>query len=204
MPSESTRPLTGAALLQPRITEAITVAVLDELASHGYGRLSMEAVARRAGVGKSALYRRWPAKQDMVIAMLSELSVPIAAVPDTGSLRSDLRASLGAFRDWLADPQMRTILPDLTAEAVRNPTFSRAYQTSIAEPRRVLAAVPFHRAIERGELGPGLDIEFILDMVSAPLYWRMTVRQAHLDDAFVETLLDHMMLALQGPARPTA
>src|SRR5688500_14215538 len=49
---------TGAAVLQPQVTSAITEAVLDELALHGYGRLSMEAVAKRAEVGKSALYRR--------------------------------------------------------------------------------------------------------------------------------------------------
>jgi AcrR family transcriptional regulator len=54
---------TGAAVLQPEITKAITGAVFDELADQGYARLSMEAVAKRAGVGKSALYRRWPSKQ---------------------------------------------------------------------------------------------------------------------------------------------
>lgn len=194
------RRVTGAALLHPRTTEAITHAVLDELATEGYGRLSMESVARRAGVGKSALYRRWRTKQDMVVAMLSELSVALAQTPDTGSLRGDLRASLGVFRDWIVDPQMRTILPDLTAEAARNPTFSRAYQAAIAAPRRAHAAAPFHRAIAREELAPDLDIELALDLISAPLYWRLSIRQVDVDDAFIETLLDHVMLAL--PTRP--
>jgi len=194
------RPVTGAALLHPRTTEAITHAVLDELAAQGYGQLSMESVARRAGVGKSALYRRWRTKQDMVVAMLSELSVPLAQTPDTGSLRGDLWASLCVFRDWIVDPQMRTILPDLTAEAARNPTFSQAYQAAIAGPRRAHAAAPFHRAIAREELAPDLDIEFVLDLISAPLYWRLSIRQVDVDDAFIEALLDQVMLAL--PTRP--
>ena len=57
---------TGAAVLQPEVTQAITDAVLHELAEQGYGRLSMEAVAKRAGVGKSALYRRWASKDEMI------------------------------------------------------------------------------------------------------------------------------------------
>ncbi|GAA3156686.1 helix-turn-helix domain-containing protein [Nonomuraea salmonea] len=63
----SRRTPTGAAVLQPQVTEAITEAVLDELAENGYARLSMEAVAKRAGVGKSALYRRWASKQEMAM-----------------------------------------------------------------------------------------------------------------------------------------
>ena len=106
---------TGAAVLQPQVTSAITEAVLDELALHGYGRLSMEAVAKRAEVGKSALYRRWPSKQDMVVAALSEFSVPLAEIPDTGSLRGDLLATVTAVHDWLSHPRFGTILPDLTA-----------------------------------------------------------------------------------------
>lgn len=93
---------TGAAVLQPDVTQAITEAVLDELAEVGYGRLSMEAVAKRAGVGKSALYRRWRSKHEMISAVVSEFSVSRAPEPDTGTLRGDLRESVQAVYDWLA------------------------------------------------------------------------------------------------------
>src|SRR3954454_12051409 len=82
---------TGAAVLQPEVTQAITEAVMWELAEQGYGRLSMEAVAKRAGVGKSALYRRWASKDHMIASVVTEFSVTRAADVNTGSLRGDLR-----------------------------------------------------------------------------------------------------------------
>src|SRR5512140_3275447 len=96
---------TGAAVLRPAVTEAITEAVLDELGEHGYARLSMEAVARRAGVSKSALYRRWPSRQEMVAAAISRFSLEQSDTEDTGSLRGDLLRALTAMHRWLTDPR---------------------------------------------------------------------------------------------------
>ncbi|WP_269856804.1 TetR/AcrR family transcriptional regulator [Streptomyces sp. RPT161] len=193
---------TGAAVFQPRITSAITEAVLDELAAHGYVRLSMEAVAKRAKVGKSALYRRWPSKQDMVIAVLSEFSVPLADVPDAGSLREDLLATLRAVHDWLTHPRLATILPDLTAEAGRNPALAEAIRTAIGEPRRALGTVTLRRAVERGELPADLDLELALDLLAAPVYWRLHVRHATLEPGYFERLVDHVIRALDAPSEP--
>lgn len=194
----SRRAPTGAAVLQQRVTRAITEAVLDELAAHGYGRLSMEAVARRAGVGKSALYRRWPAKRDMVVAVLSEFSVPRAETPDTGSLRGDLLATLRAVHDWLTHPRISTILPDLTAEAARNPDLAEAIRDTIGEPRRALGAATLRRAIERGELPAELDVELALDLIAAPIYWRASVRAVPVDLDYLDQLADHILRALNA------
>ncbi|MCP2167281.1 TetR/AcrR family transcriptional regulator [Goodfellowiella coeruleoviolacea] len=200
MTKPTRRTPTGAAVLQPQITSAITEAVLDELAAQGYGRLSMEAVAKRAGVGKSALYRRWPSKQDMVIAVFSEFSVPLAEIPDTGSLRGDLVALLRAVHDWLTHPRLGTIVPDLTAEAARNPALAAAMRTTVGEPRRALGAIAFRRAVDRGELPADLDLELALDLVAAPLYWRLTVRRAPVEPNYLDQLVDPILRALN--ARP--
>ena len=193
---------TGAAVFQPRITSAITEAVLDELAAHGYARLSMEAVARRAKVGKSALYRRWPSKQDMVISVLSQFSVPLADIPEGRSLREDLLATLRALHDWLTHPRMATVLPDLTAEAVRNPALADAIRTTIGEPRRALGAATLRRAVGRGELPADLDLELALDLLPAPVYWRLHVRHVKLEPDYLDRLADHILRALD--ARPAA
>ena len=74
------------------MTDAITEATFAELAESGYARLSMEAIARRAGVGKAALYRRWPSKQDMLTELIREaVEDTLPAAPATGALRTDLR-----------------------------------------------------------------------------------------------------------------
>jgi AcrR family transcriptional regulator len=187
---------TGAAVLQPEITTAITEAVLDELAEHGYARLSMEAVAKRAGVGKSALYRRWRSKQDMALAVVAEFSVAQAAAPDTGSLPGDIRESLDSLMRWLSHPRFSRILPDLVAETARNPELSRIVDGMIGQPRREQALDMLQRAIARGELSPDTDLELALDLLAAPIYWRLAVRGGHAETGYLDKLAALLSRAL--------
>lgn len=197
---------TGAAVLQPAVTKSITEAVLAELAEQGYSRLSMEAVAKRAGVGKSALYRRWPSKQDMAIAVISELSVELAPAPDTGSLRGDMREVLDSMLDWLSHPLFFRILPDLVAEMARNAELGAVVETMIGIPRRARGAEILRRAITRGELSPDLDLEIALDILVGPLYWRLSVRRGQLEPGYLDSLTEVLLRALgaasDGAAHP--
>jgi len=187
---------TGAAVLQPEVTQAITDAVLHELAEQGYGRLSMEAVAKRAGVGKSALYRRWGSKDEMIAAVITEFSVTRAADVDTGSLRGDLRETMQALIGWLTHPLFSRILPDLIAEDMRNPERNRSTRESIGRSRREVGEVMLRRAIARGELPEDLDLEMALDVLAAPIYWRLVVRQAEAEPDYVDRLVDYALRAL--------
>ncbi|MFF1609330.1 TetR/AcrR family transcriptional regulator [Amycolatopsis sp. NPDC058278] len=187
---------TGAAVLQPEVTQAITDAVLNELAEQGYGRLSMEAVAKRAGVGKSALYRRWRSKHEMITAVVAEFSVTRAADVDTGSLRGDLRETMQALIDWLTHPLFSRILPDLVAEGVRNPETAESTRTSIGGPRREVGEAMLRRAIARGELPGDLDLEMALDVLAAPIYWRLVVRQAEAEPDYLDRLVGYALRAL--------
>jgi AcrR family transcriptional regulator len=201
--SENTRRApTGAAVLRTQVTSAISTAVLDELAEQGYGRLSMEAVAKRAGTGKSSLYRRWPSKQEMVIAALAEFSIPMGEVPDTGSFAGDLRATLEAVHAWMTHPRFAPILPDLSAEAGRNPALAQAIHSAVGEPRRELGAATLLRAVERGELPADTDIELALDLIAAPLYWRMNVRRVDLGPGYLDGLVTHLLRALDARPAP--
>ncbi|MFI7618227.1 TetR/AcrR family transcriptional regulator [Nonomuraea terrae] len=191
---------TGAAVLQPTVTQAITEAVLDELAEQGYARLSMEAVAKRAGVGKSALYRRWSSKQEMAISVISEFSMEQVTVPDTGSLRGDLRAALDTLMKWLTHPRFSRIMPDLVAEAARNPELGEAVETLVGMPKRERVAAMFQRAIDRGELPQDTDLELALDLLAAPLYWRLVVRSAAPDPAYMDNLTDALLRSLTNPS----
>jgi AcrR family transcriptional regulator len=190
----SPRTPTGAAVLQPAITQAIAEAVLAELAEHGYARLSMEAVAKRAGVGKSALYRRWPSKQEMATAVISEATAAQSPpTADTGSLRDDLRATVNALMAWLAHPLFSRILPDLVAEMARNPELGDVVDAVVCGPRRELAATMFQRAIERGELRADIDLEITLDLFAAAIHWRLTVRAAQAEPGYVDKLIDTIL-----------
>lgn len=188
----------GAAVLQSSLTAAITDAVLAELVDRGYARLSMEGVAKRAGAGKSALYRRWRTKQEMVLAVLAEISVPTAEIADTGTLRGDLRASVAAIAAWLTEPPFSRILPDLVAESARTPELAKAIAATIGEPRRALGRPRLERAMARGELPAGTDLEMAQDLVAALVYWRMVVRQAPVEPDYLDRVVDTVLRALDA------
>lgn len=169
-----------------RVTEAILDAVFTELAAKGFGGLTMDAVARRAGVGKSALYRRWPSKVEMTAELMRTLSVPADPAPDTGSLAGDVRALLDEVVTWLTDDRVRRVYPDLIAEAQRTPALGDALMVYVGRPRRVRAGQVLDRAAERGELGVDADQAVILDALGALVFWRLIalgepVTAAHLD-----------------------
>ncbi|GGP54873.1 TetR/AcrR family transcriptional regulator [Saccharothrix coeruleofusca] len=186
----------GAAVLQPGITAAITDAVLAELVERGYARLSMEGVAKRAGAGKSALYRRWRTKQEMVLAVLAEISVPRVEVVDTGTLRGDLHALVTSVAAWLTEPPFSRIIPDLVAEITRAPDLAEAIAASIGAPRRALARKVLERAVARGELAPDTDLEMAQDLPAALVYWRMVVRRAPVEPDYLDRVTDTVLRAL--------
>jgi AcrR family transcriptional regulator len=186
----------GAAVLQPGLTAAITDAVLAELEERGYARLSMEGVAKRAGTGKSALYRRWPTKQEMTLSVLAEVGVPMAEVPDSGTLAADLRASATALAAWLTEPPFGHIIPDLVAEAMRTPALADAISVTIGEPRRAATRAILDRAVGRGELAADTDMEMAQDIVAALIYWRMVVRQAPVEPDYLDRVTATALRAL--------
>jgi AcrR family transcriptional regulator len=188
----------GAAVLQQDVTDAIVDAVFVELAEVGYGRLSMEAVAKRAGVGKTALYRRWPSKQVMVVALISQVAVTAIAVPDTGNLRDDVKDYLENASQALDHPLARTIIPDLLAETARNPALIAELSSTVRDPRRERAATVVRRGIARGELAPDTDLELALDFLGGPLYWRLTIIRTPQEEGYFDRLADKVVAAMRA------
>lgn len=182
-----------------RVTEVILDAVLAELADKGFGGLTMDAVARRAGVGKSALYRRWPSKVEMTADLMRVLSVPTDPAPDTGSLTGDIRALLDDVVAWLSDERVRRVYPDLLAEAQRNPALGEALMTYVGRPRRARGTAALERAAERGELAVDADQDIILDALGALVFWRLIALGRPVTDEHLQRLT----VAISGMARGT-
>ncbi|MEV8433944.1 TetR/AcrR family transcriptional regulator [Streptomyces sp. HUAS 31] len=188
---------TGSAVLRESVTETIRRAVFEELAQTGFARMSMEAVTRRARVGKAALYRRWPSKEAMVVELVSEAAaehLPVTA--GSGSLRDDVERFV---RDTMADlrhPLVGRIVPDLVAESARNPSLSAALHEAVLTPRRAAVATVLHQAIDRGELPADIDMGLAVDLFGAPLYFRMLAVGGPTDDAYVARLTRAVLSAL--------
>ena len=196
------RPATGGAVLRRRVTEAITEAAFAELAEAGYARMSMEAVARRAGVGKAALYRRWPSKQAMITELIrNKVTGTLPHTPATGDLHTDLRELLATFRSQLANPLLARIGAALLAEASHDDALAEGIHTGVTAPRRAAARAILQAAIDRGELPAGLDLDLGTDLLIAPLAFRMMVTQDSSDDDYLETLTNAIEAALKAATR---
>jgi AcrR family transcriptional regulator len=196
------RPPSGGALLRQRVTDAITEAVFAELAETGYARMSMEAVARRAGVGKAALYRRWPSKQAMLTELIRDkVAGALPPTPATGALHTDLRELLATFRSQLASPLTIRIGPGLLAEASHDSALAEVLSTGVTAPRRTAVRAILQGAIDRGELPPALDTELATDLLIAPLAFRMLVIQGRSDDDYLEALTRATEAALKAAVR---
>ncbi|GHG39665.1 TetR/AcrR family transcriptional regulator [Streptomyces albogriseolus] len=179
----------GAAVLREDVTEAIRTAVFEELAAVGYARMSIEGIARRAGVGKTAVYRRWRSKLHVVLDVVSALAVQGLPAPDTGSLESDLRLLYEVSSRALRHPVASQILPDLQAEAARNPEIAEAVQKALREGQDGVAKGIVTAAQERGEIGAGVDHALALDLISGPLYWRsVVIRSPKLPKGYLDGL----------------
>ncbi|MEZ0095662.1 TetR/AcrR family transcriptional regulator [Streptacidiphilus sp. EB129] len=186
----------GAAVLRDDVTDAIRAAVFEELAATGYGRLSIEAVARRAGVGKTAVYRRWRSKLPMVIDVVSEVASLGLALPDTGSLQNDLRMFVHVVARVLRHPLAAQIVPDLLAEAARNPEIAETLATALREAQRDSSAALVRKAVERGELPADVDHDLALDLIAGPLYWRLAVVRTPLSRDYLDRLAGATAAAL--------
>ena len=187
----------GAAVLRGDITAAIRNAVMNELAEVGYGRLSIEAVARRAGVGKTAIYRRWGNKLEMVLEIVSDVAGRSVPLPDTGSFAGDLQLLMMIVSRALQHRIASQIIPDLMAEAARNPQIADTLQTALRSHQQSVGDKLVGQAIARGELPGGTDPEVAVDLILGPLYWRLAVARTPIDDDYLEKLIRAVTAALR-------
>lgn len=192
----------GAAVLREDVTEAIRAAVFAELAAVGYGRMSMEGIARRAGVGKAAVYRRWRSKLPLVLDLVPAVAAGGLPVPDTGTLRGDVRELLEVAARALSHPMAAQIVPDLLAEAARSPEMADALRSALRETYGGIAAAVVRQAVARGELAPATDPEFALDLLAGPLYWHVSVMRTPLPPPALTHLTEAITAALTAPSAP--
>ena len=185
----------------PYIDTEVVAAVLEGLRLRGYRGVTIEGVARQVRRARTSLYRRWPSKRHLVAdAVVAELGAQPA--PDTGSLRKDLKAAVGtllmAFRGT-----MGKALPGLVADMALDPALARMIREKVLVARRRSIRAAFERAITRGESGRGFDIEVLIDMLTAPFYFRALFGHLPSTPATVNTIVDYV-LSVVRPRRSGA
>jgi AcrR family transcriptional regulator len=173
------RPAGGSTTL----VRGILCASLNQLVRDGYADLSVDEIAREAGVNKTTIYRRWPTKAELVIAAIVASRDHAPPFRATGRFRRDLVALLRSKARLVATPRQRAI-----ACAINNlePAVSDAL---IAELRRHRYTMPrdlIESAIESGELPRHADAELITELLLAPIFYRALVMHESVPDTLIE------------------
>lgn len=179
-----------------RAETAILDATLELLGELGFAGLSIDGIAARAGVGKATIYRHWDGKAHLVIDAFRR-SVPEMVEPDTGSLREDLYAILRRMAEHLGGSCLAPILPSLIDAAERDPELRRLHGEFSAERRAKFARV-LERGRARGELGPDVDLELAIDLLTGPIFTRRLITRKPLTRAYAIQLVDALLPVLAG------
>lgn len=169
----------------PRIDSAILSATAELLVQIGYSNLSLAAVAERAGTTKSALYRRWSSKAELVHEAAFP-AAPTALQAAAGDIAADIRMMIAATRDVFTTPVVRAALPglvaDMTADAELNARVLARFADLFAAVRMRL-----REAVDRGEAHPDVDPDRLIELIGGATMLRMLLYPDDmLDDAWTK------------------
>ncbi len=180
--------------------KAVIRATLKLLERVGFNELSIEAVAARAGVGKATVYRWWANKAELVISAFAsavdkELRFPSAG-PVLESIHEQMKRWVVIFQSPLGQ-----IVATVIGAGQSDPEILKAFRTYWVEPRRIEVRNSLKQAVKNGEIRADLDPDLMLDLFYGPLYLRLLLQHALLDENFVNTVFGIVSPTLLVSAR---
>ncbi len=182
-----------------RSRRAILTAATDLVREIGYRKLTIEAIAARAGVGKQTIYRWWPSKGAVVLdgflAAVNENPDDLS-LPDTGEVAADIRAVVRAIVAELADPALSGTTRALMSEMQDDPEFADMVRERLLGPQLAAIADRLRAAQHAGQLRADLDLSVAVELLVGPLYHRWLLRTAPLTEAYADAVTDLALRAL--------
>jgi AcrR family transcriptional regulator len=174
-----------------RVDGAVMEAARSLLAEKGFAGTTVEAIATRAGVGKATIYRRWPTREALLLAVTTA-DLPDIPTPDTGDLRQDLRFIFTTLAEQIRMAGPASYLGDLIGESTRNPAMREDFQAMIQQ-RRSLCADVVAQARQRGEVRESIDPDLVLDLISGSIFYRKLFSDEEADATYVEHAIDAVL-----------
>lgn len=172
-------------------------AALEVLAEVGYRAMTMDAVAARARAGKATIYRRWPSKLDLVVDSCAHSAQDATPVPDTGSVAGDLREVVGRAAELMSGPVGRAAQA-LLGELPHEPELAEAFRGTVLAGQQSVVDTVLRRAVQRGQVPGTAPLDQVAELTSAVLAHRAMLTGRRLDPAFLDGLVDEVLLPLLG------
>ncbi len=180
--------------------QEILEAALEVLAEVGYDRLTMDAVAAKAKASKATLYRRWTNKVSLVIEALQHTKSP-EELPDTGSLREDLRATYCGMGGL--DAESISVFSSVLTAIARDPEFAEAFRRDVIEPKIAISRQVWERARQRGEIGAEVDLDLLEPALPGIVLHRVFVMGEMPDPDSITRVIDQIIIPAACGASPS-
>ncbi|HEX3303746.1 MAG TPA: TetR/AcrR family transcriptional regulator [Thermomicrobiales bacterium] len=191
-----------------RSRQAILGATRELLAEDGGVRaLTVEAVAARAGVGKTTIYRRWRDKWELALDAVMIDMLPRFANPiDVSDTRKELITFVDSVTKLWASPPYGPVMQGLISQIATEPELARVYRDQVVEPRREQLRPVIERGIARGDLRPDADVRLVHELLVGPILYRLLLSGPPLDRKLTTSLADAVLDSFkprtaEGPRR---
>lgn len=179
-----------------RSRRAILDASMELVGEVGYGKLTIEALAARAGVGKQTIYRWWPSKAAVLLEAFTTVvndEEYEAGIPDTGDLEADLKGVLRATADEFADASFEAPYRALAVAGAADPEVSEQFVRQLLAPGREVYLRRLRAAREAGQLAGDVDLDLAVEMLTGPFHQRWLSRSAPLSHEFTDALVEQVL-----------
>ncbi|MFJ8044662.1 TetR/AcrR family transcriptional regulator [Kitasatospora sp. NPDC096147] len=183
-----------------RSRQAILTAAAELTIELGYAKLTIEAIAARAGVGKQTIYRWWPSKGAVVFDALLATNADEAgslALPDTGDLAADLRVLLRGTAEEMSTPFYDQAGRALTAEVLTDRQLLGEYKERLLGPLLAVTEERLRSARAAGQVAEDADLALAVELLYGPLYYRWLHGLGPLDQGYADGLVEQVVRALR-------
>lgn len=180
-----------------QLRDAVLTAAGELMLEGGLAAATMEAIAARAGVSKRTLYKYWPSRGAVALEGFMRNAASSWSLPDDASASEALTvlvvAAARLFTGTSAGPLMRSLIADAQAQD----EIATAIREQWLRPRRAVAADLIRRGVAEGEFRADLDLEITLDLLFAPVYYRLLLGHEPMTDAFAAASVEHLLTGLR-------
>ncbi|MFI6324773.1 TetR/AcrR family transcriptional regulator [Nonomuraea sp. NPDC050556] len=167
---------------------AILRAALELCREQGFGGVTIEKIAARAGVGKPTIYRWWPSKHAVILDAFMEHIAAELTFPETGDHLEDLRGWLHSIAGVLADPAVGPLIAGVVGAAQYDPALAKEFHERVYVPTRETTVARVRRIQDEGRM-PDLSPDTLADLVTGPIWFRLLVAGDLPGRDYVDTVL---------------
>jgi AcrR family transcriptional regulator len=167
------------------------------MAEGGLAATTIDAIRDRSGVSKTTIYKHWPNRLCVAVDAFAERLATDASLPDTGTAQGDFREQIRRVSAFYASP-LGSVFAQLLASATQDPVASKRLQARFLDSRQHGTRELWDRAVSRGEVHKDIDPDLAMDLLFAPVMWRLVSGRRPLTEDDGDTIVNSVLNGLRA------